>query len=463
MELQRYIKLLVAIIFLVLNITLGLSNTVPYDLNGNVLVANNMRYQYSIQNKIISIAQAQSTTNQFYYPNGMLALALSTDFVNAYYYNVENKLTNALALFKHQASSFLVSLDDDLPLSKHISNGDTIIFLEDVKHSLIAKLMPNTIATFSYTAYGQIHANSHLTADFGLGFSYRGYLYNHNTQSYYLVHRDYNPPLRAFMQVDSYGYDQHALPNGYDYADDNPVKHIDPSGHMTEPTPSLTDVSRYLTDIAISVLTPPADWAHETFKPIFQSKKPETNSINPTYHDNTPDYSTSVIDTEDGYTDIDLKPEFKRATQGMSDQQINALSVWQGFIIFSAFEETGPTEFFAANEIEELISNTELTNIYDLLSKTHYHTISDNNQTFSGMIIPFRDNMSKEDFISMSKNALEHCQVCFDNIDNVANTLYKKTKAIINPNRSSEYINKLDKRNKSMLKFDQIIALYQDN
>ncbi len=61
---------------------------------------------------------------------------------------------------------------------------------------------------------------------------YRGYVYDSETELYYLQSRYYDPELGRFINADVYvSTDQGILGNNmFAYCNNNPISHIDPSG-----------------------------------------------------------------------------------------------------------------------------------------------------------------------------------------------------------------------------------------
>jgi RHS repeat-associated protein len=64
-------------------------------------------------------------------------------------------------------------------------------------------------------------------------FTYAGYMQDDETGMYYLIARYYNPEQGVFISADpDPGDDDDPITqNGYTYADNNPVMHVDPDGH----------------------------------------------------------------------------------------------------------------------------------------------------------------------------------------------------------------------------------------
>ena len=96
--------------------------------------------------------------------------------------------------------------------------------------------------SFTYDAWGNVTqtiSNASVCTDDFLKaslFRYRGYIYDSETELYYLQSRYYDPEIGRFLNVDGYinasggiiGY------NMYAYCNNNPVMYVDPSGYMAE-------------------------------------------------------------------------------------------------------------------------------------------------------------------------------------------------------------------------------------
>ena len=96
------------------------------------------------------------------------------------------------------------------------------------------------LAAFYYDAWGNftptIHNSTVYTSNFqkAILFRYRGYIYDTETQLYYLQTRYYDPAVGRFINADSYinansgliGY------NMYAYCNNNPVMFVDPTGEV---------------------------------------------------------------------------------------------------------------------------------------------------------------------------------------------------------------------------------------
>lgn len=92
----------------------------------------------------------------------------------------------------------------------------------------------NVVVSYRYDAWG--NAQKQVTSgqvDIQNPFTYAGYMQDDETGFYYLIARYYNPEQGVFLSADpDPGDDDNPITqNGYVYADNNPVMHVNPDGH----------------------------------------------------------------------------------------------------------------------------------------------------------------------------------------------------------------------------------------
>jgi RHS repeat-associated protein len=90
------------------------------------------------------------------------------------------------------------------------------------------------VVKYTYDAWG--NAKKQVVSgqtDIKNPFTYAGYMQDDETGMYYLIARYYNPEQGVFISADpDPGDDDDPITqNGYTYADNNPVMHVDPDGH----------------------------------------------------------------------------------------------------------------------------------------------------------------------------------------------------------------------------------------
>ena len=90
----------------------------------------------------------------------------------------------------------------------------------------------NTVAQYQYDAWGNIITQSGAMASVN-PYRYSGYRYDEATGLYYLMARYYDAGTGRFITRDTFhGFEDDQLSlNQYAYTNNNPVMHVDPSGH----------------------------------------------------------------------------------------------------------------------------------------------------------------------------------------------------------------------------------------
>ncbi|WP_373862740.1 DNRLRE domain-containing protein [Listeria newyorkensis] len=91
-----------------------------------------------------------------------------------------------------------------------------------------------TVAEYSYDAWGNVLKATETTSEAKQNpFGYAGYTYDKEIDMYYLMARYYEPEQGIFISVDPDPGDEDdpLTMNSYNYANNNPVMHIDPDGH----------------------------------------------------------------------------------------------------------------------------------------------------------------------------------------------------------------------------------------
>ncbi len=121
--------------------------------------------------------------------------------------------------------------------------GYTFFYIRDGLGNII-KLVDeqgNDVVKYSYDSWGKVTINTisslHPSARFN-PFMYKGYIYDVETQLYWVSSRYYSPELCRWISPDSIEYLDPESINGlslYAYCGNDPVNNYDPTGHFTLP------------------------------------------------------------------------------------------------------------------------------------------------------------------------------------------------------------------------------------
>ena len=174
-----------------------------YDLNGNRIAKNNIRYYYSADGLLVSEAHSGYDINYIYGANGSL---LGFKYRGQTYYYHYSPMGDVMAIYTSPTN--VVARYHYGPWGEllYIANGSNADVSSDPTH--IANINP---------------------------IRYRGYYYDTETGFYFLQSRYYDPQTHRFINADSVIPDVGGNVIGYNiyaYCGNNPIKNIDPDGRF---------------------------------------------------------------------------------------------------------------------------------------------------------------------------------------------------------------------------------------
>ncbi|WP_162896654.1 RHS repeat-associated core domain-containing protein [Cysteiniphilum halobium] len=227
------------------------SSALHYNGNGNMSTDNKgASFSYNAANALTQVSLASGAKeSEYYYANGLRAVAQSNTQVLVHYYSRHNQLLNT-SDGAQQSSAYLIANN----VAVRSVNGNVTVLLHNRHGSVIGQLGDKS-QFYQYSVYGvQRTEDGGQKTDNGSGLldlainplRYSGYMFDPLTGLYYLKARDYDPHLRSFIQADSYAFNNQGLINGYYYSNNNPVMGIDPSGHAPLPDIDWGEVQHFL-------------------------------------------------------------------------------------------------------------------------------------------------------------------------------------------------------------------------
>jgi RHS repeat-associated protein len=224
----------------------GGRTTYTYDVRGNRLSLTNTAstepimadtsYNYDLQNILTSVTKEGSATRFEYYASGLRFLKSTGNSHTQVNYDfngqviTEEKLNGSSII---QKANFVrgdrVLVKKDKTASKdyyylYNGHGDVV---------QIVDTSGNLVNNYSYDEWGNITSQTEGTSN---PFKYTGEIYDEETGLYYLRARYYDPSIGRFLNEDTYeGQINNPLSlNLYTYVENNPLTHVDPTGHYTE-------------------------------------------------------------------------------------------------------------------------------------------------------------------------------------------------------------------------------------
>lgn len=125
--------------------------------------------------------------------------------------------------------------DDNVRLAMKM-NGKTLYYHYNAHGDVIALTdeAGKIVAEYAYDAWGNVLKNTASTEEAKANpYGYAGYTYDKEIKQYYLMARYYEPEQGVFTAYDPDPGDEDdpQTMNGYNYANNNPVRYVDPDGH----------------------------------------------------------------------------------------------------------------------------------------------------------------------------------------------------------------------------------------
>ena len=205
-----------------------------YDQIGNLLSDGTRTYTWKHGRQLATLTQDNKTWSITYDSQGMRASRTAGSTAYKYYYS-DGKL---ISMTCGNDTLYFAYTPDGLPYSVEY-NGTQYVYALNLQGDVMAIL--NTAGTavveYTYDAWGNILSCTGSMAS-TLGqinpLRYRGYVYDNETQLYYLQSRYYDPEIGRFINADA----QISAPgseilgnNMYAYCFNNPVNSSDPNGN----------------------------------------------------------------------------------------------------------------------------------------------------------------------------------------------------------------------------------------
>ena len=212
--------------------------TLTYDQNGNRLTDGKYIYTWDSGDRLTSVTKKGNTAPfaSYQYDDDGRRIKKSVDgVVTNYHYDGDSidvlyETDETGKVLRHYIYS-----DDNIRLA--MKSGSQTLYYHYNGHGDVIALTDNNrevVATYNYDAWGNVLSSTAKTEIAKSNpFGYAGYMYDTETELYYLMARYYNPTQGVFLSLDpDPGDDDDPLTmNGYAYADNNPVMNVDPDGH----------------------------------------------------------------------------------------------------------------------------------------------------------------------------------------------------------------------------------------
>lgn len=220
----------------------GTSISYSYDLRGNrteltnnsitAIPFSNTTYTYDLLNRLTGANVAGNTVSFSYSADGMRYKKSSAAKTIQYQYNAEGQVISESNASNTVQANYIRA--DRLLAKKETGNNKVYYYLYNGHGDVVMMVdtAGNVVNKYQYDEWGNLITNSETVKN---SFKYAGEVYDEETNLYYLRARYYDPSMGQFINEDTYeGTITNPLSlNLYTYVTNNPMKYVDPSGHMT--------------------------------------------------------------------------------------------------------------------------------------------------------------------------------------------------------------------------------------
>ena len=212
------------------------------EAGGNFNMNNlDISYSYDGENRLKTVTKGISTTaaSMSYYADGMRAKKESpSGGTTNYIYNLSGKLVAEAVNSSTVTSNYIWGADR--VLAKKSSGGEYYYLYNG--HGDVVQMVDrngNIVNNYEYDEWGNVLYSKEQVSN---PFKYAGEVYDEETGLYYLRARYYDPKMGRFINEDSYEgqIDNPLTLNLYTYCTNNPIKYIDPTGHI----PTVDDTGK---------------------------------------------------------------------------------------------------------------------------------------------------------------------------------------------------------------------------
>ena len=213
--------------------------TITYDTIGNPLSFDGWTYTWEEGRQLKSMTKG-STALSFKYNSSGLRTEKSVNGVPTKYIYLGGKV----AFETTGAETSHYTYDGSGAPFSMTYNGSEYFYLTNLQGDVtgLADAAGATVVSYTYDSWGKLTSTTGSMAT-SLGvknpYRYRGYRYDTETGLYYLQSRYYNPEIGRFINADDasilYLSNNEILHyNIFIYVNNNPINHIDPTGHLAE-------------------------------------------------------------------------------------------------------------------------------------------------------------------------------------------------------------------------------------
>ncbi|PTM59264.1 DNRLRE domain-containing protein [Desmospora activa] len=201
-----------------------------YDKNGNLTSDGKRTYVYDAENRLTTVKEGDKTLASYtYQADGMRKTMTTGSTTITFHYDENNNVTYETNQNNQIVASYTYGANNELV---SMTRGGKTYYYQTNNRGDVTAITNSTgaeVATYEYDAFGKLLKETGTVEN---PYRYAGYRYDEVTGLYYLQSRYYNPDTGRFLTRDLFeGFEDEPLSlNKYAYANNNPVKYIDPNG-----------------------------------------------------------------------------------------------------------------------------------------------------------------------------------------------------------------------------------------
>ena len=216
-----------------------------YDQQGNMLSDGRRNFAYDAMNRLSQVTTKEGNVQKDYYDGEGLRAEMEENGILVQFLFDKDKVVAETDCdqntIRYIRGYELISSDSEKARTYYHYASDE---MGSITHVIDAA--GNVCNHYEYDAFGDFTLKEETIQN---RFSYTGEQYDPITGLYYLRARFYNPVIGRFIQEDTYYGDGLNL---YAYCTNNPVRYVDPSGHVKLPCPEKEESVNKLKAVGLS-------------------------------------------------------------------------------------------------------------------------------------------------------------------------------------------------------------------
>jgi RHS repeat-associated protein len=217
----------------------GSTVSYTYDTNGNTLTKidgiGTTSYVYNASNQLIKVIKPNGDVIEYAYDGDNRRISKSVNDILTKYVYDEDRI-----IYETDANGIMLRyyVYDNTGLPISTTKGKQKLYYHYNGHGDVIALTDssgNVVSTYEYDIWGNVKSiTGNIDTPFGYVGQY-GYIYDKETELYFLNSRYYDPKIGRFTTKDRFkGFeDRPATQNQYTYCENDPVNLIDPTGYWS--------------------------------------------------------------------------------------------------------------------------------------------------------------------------------------------------------------------------------------